>query len=95
MMPPDGSSRQVTVGAAGGGAGAGVVEQRVDDGGGGVADHLQVKAVLGERRDGQGSLPAGSAGEPRTGEAGILGMRRQKLAHHSRLLKLRHSSCVF
>jgi len=50
----------VTIGAAGGGAGARVVQQRVDEGVGRVADHgLKVEAVLRERRDGQGALPAG------------------------------------
>lgn len=43
---PDGSSREVTVGATGGGAGAGVVEHG-DERVGRVANHgLQVKAVL-------------------------------------------------
>lgn len=56
---PDGSSREVTVGAAGGGAGARVV-QHGDERVGRVADHrLQVEAVLRERRDGQRALPAG------------------------------------
>lgn len=56
---PDGSSREVTVGATGGGAGARVVEHG-DEGVGRVADHgLQVKAVLREGRDRQRALPAG------------------------------------
>lgn len=49
----------MTVGAAGGGAGARVV-QHGDERVGRVANHrLQVKAVLGEGRDGQRALPAG------------------------------------
>lgn len=65
---PDGSSREVSVGAAGGWAGAGVVKHG-DEGVGRVADHgLQVKAVLGERRDGQGPLPARTRRQPRTRE---------------------------
>lgn len=56
---PEGSSREVTVGAAGGRAGAGVV-QHGDQGVGRVSNHvLKVKAVLGEGRDGERALPAG------------------------------------
>lgn len=65
---PDGSGREVTVGAAGGRAGAGIVEHG-DEGVGRVADHgLQVEAVLGERRDGQRAFPAGSRRKPRARE---------------------------
>lgn len=68
----------MTVGAAGGGAGAGVVEHG-DERVGRVADHgLQVKAVLGERRDGQGALPAGPRRQPRAREARAWRRRRRR-----------------
>ncbi len=61
---PDGSSREVAVGAAGGGAGARVV-QHGDERVGRVADHrLQVKAMLGEGWYGQRPLPAGPRRQP-------------------------------
>lgn len=68
----------MTVGAAGGGAGAGVVEHG-DERVGRVADHgLQVKAVLGEGRDGQGALPAGPRWKPRAGETSACRMRKEE-----------------
>lgn len=74
-MVPDGASGEVAVGAAGGGAGAGVVEHG-DEGVGRGANHgLQVEAVLGEGGDGEGALPAGPRGQPRTGETRACGKR--------------------
>lgn len=68
----------MTVGAAGGGAGARVVEHG-DERVGRVADHgLQVEAVLGEGRDGQGALSAGPRRQPRARETRACRMRKEE-----------------
>lgn len=65
---PDAADREVPIRAAGGRAGARVVDVGHQGVGRGPDHGLQVDAGVGERRDGQRSLPAQARRQARAGE---------------------------